>query len=86
MSANANESLRAILRYNGGAAFPTFSAVSRCDKGGMTLRDYFAAKALQGILANPYYAQQAENLGCDADFAKAAYYHADAMLAARGAP
>lgn len=44
---------------------------------GMTLRDYFAAAALQGILANP-------NAGND-DLVQAAdaYIMADAMLKAR---
>lgn len=47
---------------------------------GMTLRDYFAAKAMQGLLAvgNPY-AQSDEHM-----FARDAYVLADAMLAARG--
>lgn len=46
---------------------------------GMSLRDYFAAKAMQGMNANPY---------CDDyDFDKIAdmaYAQAEAMLAARG--
>ena len=46
-------------------------------KGGMTLRDYFAAAALQGLLTDP----QREGL-CD-DYAKHAYLCADAMLKAR---
>ena len=45
-------------------------------QGGMTLRDYFAAKAMQGILFE----------GLDpADTAKHAYEMADAMLKAREA-
>jgi hypothetical protein len=45
---------------------------------GMTLRDYFAAAALQGLIANG---------GCPTwdDDAKAAYAAADAMLKAREA-
>lgn len=44
---------------------------------GMTLRDYFAAKALQGILADT-------NTGGDhADLAADAYAYADAMMKAR---
>lgn len=68
---------------NGGPAFPiplhpgqTYTAHALCD--GMTLRDYFAAKAMQGLLACP---------GTDANaktVAKAAYIVADAMLCARG--
>ena len=46
---------------------------------GMTLRDYFAAKAMQGMLANqhPYQASD-EHM-----FAKDSYTIADAMLKAR---
>lgn len=67
---------------NGGPAFPCENI--RTPNGGvivsdgMTLRDYFAAKAMQGLLACP---------GTDANartVAKAAYIVADAMLHARG--
>jgi hypothetical protein len=53
---------------------------------GMTLRDYFAAKALQGLLADP----EPFDL-CDGDetiadtYAREAYGYADAMLKAREA-
>ena len=57
---------------------------------GMTLRDYFAAKAMQGLMSGrwksdihgiPYDAYRA-----DADeWAKSAYHFADAMLKAREA-
>lgn len=49
---------------------------------GMTLRDYFAAKAMQGFSASP------NELFTDATFsriAEYAYSQADAMLAAREA-
>lgn len=53
---------------------------------GMSLRDYFAAQALQGTLASP---QIKGNSDLDnwryADFAQFAYSLADAMLAARSA-
>ncbi len=45
--------------------------------GGMTLRDYFAAKAMQGMMANSW------NDNYDA-WACHAYLLADAMLKARG--
>jgi hypothetical protein len=45
-------------------------------QGGMTLRDHFAAAALQGILA--YYIDVSP-----AKVAKVSYEYADAMLAAR---
>ena len=44
---------------------------------GMTLRDYFAAKAMQAILSDPAYVLPDENL------AQFAYYVADTMLKAR---
>jgi hypothetical protein len=54
---------------------------------GMTLRDYFAAKALQGLLANPKL--QKEILaqgGCVSGWIEdSAYGFADAMLKAREA-
>ena len=49
---------------------------------GMTLRDYFAAKAMQGILAS--YANPATtSIPADEQAAAWAYGYADAMLAAR---
>jgi hypothetical protein len=54
---------------------------------GMTLRDYFAAKAMQGLLANPKL--QKEILaqgGCVSGWIEtSAYAFADAMLKAREA-
>ena len=53
---------------------------------GMTLRDYFAAKAMQGLISCPDWRESAgEDVGMDAsDFtASAAYMMADAMLKAR---
>ena len=46
--------------------------------GGMDLRDYFAAKALQGFLANSKYAE------FDHTAAECSYQIADAMMKARG--
>jgi len=46
-------------------------------KGGMTLRDYFAAAALQGMLTDSCIQ------GSDSQFAESAYSYADAMLKAR---
>lgn len=48
-------------KETGGAAFPKVYAIEECYNGkdkevlsepGMTLRDYFAAKAMQGFLSN----------------------------------
>lgn len=89
-----------MSKTDGGPAFPTLACrsdmpASYTDCPGMTLRDYFAAKALQGLLAKE---------GCAADGitqtlagsdpqrdallfahgdAQRAYVYADAMLAAR---
>jgi hypothetical protein len=64
----------------GGPAFPNEGGAGNLwnDKG-MTLRDYFAAKAMQAILSNPEYGDEDDSL------AGAAYYVADAMLKAREA-
>ena len=49
------------------------------DGSGMTLRDYFAAKALQGMLASGNLPKTMP----DADIAECSYNLADAMLKAR---
>ncbi|WP_035199639.1 hypothetical protein [Achromobacter xylosoxidans] len=75
---------------DGGPAFPNVpeGAGSRWADWdmGMTLRDYFAARAMQGWLSS-YGPGDKHPVGAgDADFeAKRAYAMADAMLAARGA-
>ena len=51
---------------------------------GMTLRDYFAAKAMQGIFASNTEHDHADEHIFDA-VAEAAYLQADAMLKAREA-
>jgi hypothetical protein len=62
----------------GGPAFP-LSTDAIFDNEGMTLRDYFAAKAMQGMLA-------CEMLrATEQEFADRAYKVADAMLKARSA-
>lgn len=59
----------------GGLAFPSGNAT------GMTLRDYFAAKALQALLTNvPESTYQVDSAG---PIAAAAYGLADLMLEAR---
>ncbi len=56
------------------------------DREGMTLRDYFAAKALQGLLANPKLQKEILGQGgCLSGWIEdSAYGFADAMLKARG--
>lgn len=63
----------------GGAAFPTPWAGGEATEGGMTLRDYFAAKAMQAIIE----ADGIQYASATAALAKWAYEQADAMLAAR---
>ncbi len=60
---------------NGGPAFPVTEAENqyRRTSEGMTLRDYFAAKAMQGLLGNKL----------DHNLADRAFSIADAMLEAR---
>jgi hypothetical protein len=65
----------------GGPAFPVGLEAFGEDKTGMTLRDYFAAKAMQGNLASMVEGQEfAPSMG-----AEWAYKVADAMLKAREA-
>jgi len=60
-------------------AFPRpSSGVDQYAQTGMTLRDYFAAKALQGILTD------AEILMSISEIAELAYKYADEMMKARG--
>lgn len=77
-------------KTDGGPAFPTTTydhsaamngvGVSVTDAPGMTLRDYFAAKAMVGILADPDGGKWEDDT-----VAQAAYRLADAMLKARSA-
>jgi hypothetical protein len=60
----------------GGPAFPNPHYVNH---KGMTLRDYFAAKAMQGLLAD------SEVSGTPNEFALRSYAMADAMIQARDA-
>lgn len=62
---------------DGGPAFPVNGPNG--DHPGMSLRDYFSAKAMQGILADHEVTSQWPVI------AKCAYAMADAMLAAREA-
>ena len=64
----------------GGPAFPLVA--NNWHRAGMTLRDYFAAKAMQGLCALPSDFESNMHL-CEAT-AKVAYMQADAMLKARG--
>lgn len=65
---------------DGGPAFPCGEHGAHL--GGMTLRDYFAAKAMQGLMGRSW-----DHLGNDVEkidaWATGAYTVADAMLKAR---
>jgi hypothetical protein len=53
-------------------------------RDGMTLRDYFAAQAMHGLIASPR-GLHGKNVITDVDYAQAAYLIADAMMKAREA-
>jgi hypothetical protein len=74
---------------DGGPAFPFVSHGGIHEhqwcSGGMSLRDYFAATALQGIIAaqaNPQSNEYADD-ACKRTFPRHAYEFADAMLKQR---
>jgi hypothetical protein len=66
---------------DGGPAFPTLMKAGdlAVSEGGASLRDYFAAKALQGLLGAGMYDTKGAN-----QCALESYELADAMLRARG--
>lgn len=77
-----------ITDNNGGPVFPSWPKdgklvidenknITPIYEGGMTLRDYLAAKAMQALLSKPDCPASAE------DLAAYAYGNADAMLAER---
>lgn len=70
---------------DGGPAFPYTTSDDK-HYGGMSLRDFFAAHALQGLLANPHWVVALQvSVGGEAPQAliAIAFKHADAMLAQR---
>jgi len=77
-----------MSKETGGPAFPceydhynNDGGISREIEPGMTLRDYLAAKALNGILSDPDAGLHDDDLN---RYAVIAYKAADAMLKARG--
>ena len=62
---------------DGGPAYPTLDNTEHWRHLGVSIRDYFAAAALQGCLANP------NANGSRAEFAVDAYLYADEMLERR---
>ena len=74
-----------MTKDDGGMAFPRpyslmLDGVQIWPSDGMSLRDYFAAKAMQGLIACDDFHDQKS---CDS-IAVFAYNQADAMIAARG--
>ena len=73
----------------GGPAFPTDSAqqngASSYHYEGMSMRDYFASKAMQGILSGMLADGAEYNPDSARKTAAYAYFTADEMLKARGA-
>jgi len=80
-----------MSKEDGGPAFPVADydhmifqpetvAETKRDLSGMSLRDYLAAKAMQGFNANPRYDEYSHE-----EMASLCYMAADAMLAARSA-
>lgn len=63
---------------NGGPAFPSTITDDSLHVGGMSLRDYFAAKAMQGLLSTDLKPDVE-----DEDLAEVAYAIADAMIQER---
>lgn len=75
-------------KNTGGPAFPLpcddhrdFNAVFESGYGGLTMRDYFAAKAMQGLLAAQIHGFN--DRPANGPFARMAYEMADAMMKQR---
>lgn len=73
-----------MTKNAGGAAFPIIGAENtNYVHEGMTLRDYFAAKAMQGLMSACDNTGTWTATGISDEVAKNAYEVADAMIAAR---
>ena len=70
-----------ITLNDGGPAFPSTIIDDSLHVGGMSLRDYFAAKAMQGLLAAQVHGFNDQP--AKGPFASMAYEMADAMINAR---
>lgn len=85
-----------IIKDNGGPAFPMIRDIRHNPdwdhEEGMTLRDYFAVRAMQAIITKLPVVDREGEFGSpiedktkyNADIANSAYWIADAMLAERG--
>lgn len=70
------------MKDTGGPAFPRDHV--HMGHNGMTLRDYFAAKAMQTLLGSEYTSKHGLHEGWMYAMAHESYMVADAMLKARG--
>ncbi len=69
---------------DGGPAFPSHGSMGEVSHEGMSLRDYFAAKAMQAFIIRGFSGQR--DMGSaeyDETVSRFAYESADAMLRAR---
>ena len=72
---------------DGGAAFPHCAVDYATTEHGMSLRDWFAGMALQGLLASrPYYRAEEGSMTATSFVSTWAYAYAEAMLKQRGTP
>lgn len=69
-----------MKKETGGWAFPVPNDANCNGEEGMTLRDYFASKAMQGIMAADWELNTGNRIG---EVANHAYALADAMLVER---
>ena len=73
-----------MSKNTGGPAFPSMRYEFGGEDDGMTLRDYFAAKAVAGIFYPAIVESLAQDIDLDCDkIAGFAYTMADAMIAER---
>ena len=70
-------------KNNGGTAFPIHPQVYDNKFKGMSLRDYFAAKAMQGLLSNFDLGKDIMLNGKTVSVPQLAYMYADSMMQAR---
>lgn len=72
--------------YEDGSGYGHWEGESKWQFGGLTMRDYFAAKAMQGMRAYPGCASMGSHHNNNSfdGVADLAYVYADAMIKARG--
>ena len=71
------------IKY-GGPAFPVPGLMEDPSFNGMSLRDYFAAKAMAAHISRFQAGENSVDFPADEIIAQWAYEHADTMLRARG--